>query len=282
MIHETIEIDIAYERYGITHTGNKAVITTYIKESYPDYQDAFHRPLILICPGGGYEHLSPREGEAVALKMLDLGFDAVILRYSLVPDEFPCQLMEAAYAMNYIRSHAKDWDVDPSKIIAAGFSAGGHVAASLGTMYKSPVLDAFLKEELGCSHKEIRPNGMLLGYPVITSGAAAHRPSFERLLGERYDELRDYVSIENRVDADTPKAFIWHTYEDAAVPLENSLLLVNAMRKADVPFEYHIFPKGCHGLGLGTKETASKAGKHLQQEVSVWPELFAEWVEHNI
>lgn len=283
MQHEIYEINIPYEKYGIKHTDNKATITTYIKEMYPDYQDAFNRPLIMICPGGGYEHLSPREGEVIALKMLDLGYNAVILRYSLMPDVYPSQLLEAAYTMHFIREHAAEWDVNPEKIIAAGFSAGGHVAASLGTMWNDELLDTFLKEELKCSHEDVKPNGMLLGYPVITSGEKAHRPSFERLLGEeQYDEVVSQVSLETRVNIDTPKTFMWHTFADGSVPLENSLLFANALRKADVPFEYHVFPKGGHGLGLGTKETATKNGEHIQLEVSVWPELFATWVENNM
>lgn len=280
MLHETVKIDIDYSRYGIKHTEYEPTITTYIKEEYPDYQDRFNRPLIVICPGGGFEHLSPREGEAVAVKMLDMGYNAIILRYSLSPDCYPCQLMEAAYAVKYARDHAKEWDINPDKIIIAGFSAGGYVAASLGTMYAEPVLDEFLSNELKCSHEDIKPNGMLLGYPVISSGEFAHRPSFERLLEKgKYSEMLDYVSLENRVTKDTPKAFMWHTFEDASVPMENSLLFANALRREGVPFEYHVFPKGCHGLGLGTRETASKNGKHFQPEVSVWPDLFATWVK---
>ncbi|MDO5402710.1 MAG: alpha/beta hydrolase [Eubacteriales bacterium] len=283
MKHKTIEIEIDYRRYGIVHSEYKPTITTYIKEQYPDYQDTFNRPLVVICPGGGFEHLSPREGEAIAVKMLDLGYNAVVLRYSLEPDRYPCQLFEAAYTVKYARDHAKEWDINPEKIIVAGFSAGGYVAAGIGTMWNDAVLDKFLKEELKCTHQYIKPDGMLLGYPVITSGEFAHRPSFERLLGaDKYSRLVDYVSLENRVTKDTPKAFMWHTFEDASVPMENSLLFANALRKEGIPFEYHVFPKGCHGLGLGTKETASKNGKHFQPEVAVWPDLFAAWVKSNL
>ena len=108
MIHQTMELDIDYERAGILHKGQKATLTTYIKEMYPGMQKPFHRPMVLICPGGGYEHHSPREGEAVAVKLLSLGMNAAILRYSLIPDEFPCALYEAAYAVRYLREHAKE------------------------------------------------------------------------------------------------------------------------------------------------------------------------------
>ncbi len=282
MIHETTELDIDYERFGIRHSGAKATVTTYIKEMYPDYQNKFNRPLVIICPGGGYEHHSPREGEAVALKMLDFGYNAVVLRYSLAPDEFPCALYEAAYTVDYVRKNAEKWDVDADKIIIAGFSAGGHVAASLATMYDQPELKDFLENGLHCTPDEVRPNGLLLGYSVLTSGDKAHRKSFERLLGERYDELVSSVSLEKRVSPSTPKTFLWHTFTDGSVPVENSLLFAEALRSAGVPFELHIFPSGNHGLGLGTKETDTKDGTHFQPEVYAWTELFKAWVENNI
>ena len=278
MIHENIKIDIDYEKLGIKHKGADAVFTTYIKEMYPDYQNVFERPLVIICPGGGYEHHSPREGEAVALKMLDFGYNAVVLRYSLMPDEFPCALYEAAYTINYVRNHAKEWDINPDKIIIAGFSAGGHVAASLATMYDQPELADFIQNVLHVSPKEVRPDGLLLGYPVITSGKDAHRASFVKLLGENYEKYIDDISLENKVSKDTPESFIWHTFDDNSVPLENTLLLVEALRKNNVKFEYHVFPDGCHGLGLGTKETATKGGKHYQPEVYEWTKLFEQWM----
>lgn len=282
MYHEIIEIDIDYEKFGINHKENKASITTYIKDKFPDYQNAFKRPLVIICPGGGYGHHSPREGEAVALKMLDFGFNALVLRYSLAPNEYPCALYEAAYAIDYARKHADEWDIDPDKIIIAGFSAGGHVAASLGTKYKTKLMEDFAKEELNGTSDSIKPNGMLLGYPVITSGKFAHRGSFEKLLGEKYDELIDEVCLENSVISDTPKTFIWHTFSDGSVPVKNSLLFAEALERAGVPFEMHIFPKGNHGLGLGTKETDTKDGTHYQPEVNVWTDCFNVWVQNNI
>lgn len=281
MIHATHEIDIDYSKFGIEHKGNAATITTYIKDIFPKDQNPFHRPLIVICPGGGYEHHSPREGEAVAIKMLDLGYNAVILRYSLMPNEFPCALYEAAYTMKYVRDHAEEWDVDPDQIIIAGFSAGGHVAASLGTMWNAKELSKFVKEELNVEPAMVKPNGMLLGYSVLTSGEHSHKMSFVRLLGSRYEELVSSVSLENRVTKDTPEAFMWHTFSDGSVPVENSLLFAQALRKNDVKFELHIFPNGNHGLGLGSHETDTKDGNHYQPEVTVWPEMFKTWLDNR-
>lgn len=192
--------------------------------------------------------------------------NAAILRYSLIPDEFPCALYEAAYAVRYLREHAKEWDCDPDKIIIAGFSAGGHVAASLGTMWNSKELEGFVKEYLHTEPEMIRPDGMLLGYPVITSGEKAHRKSFERLLGTRYEQLLESVSLEERVTKDTPQTFLWHTVTDGAVPVENSMLFAQALQKEHIGFELHLFPHGNHGLGLGTRETDTADGTHFSRK----------------
>ncbi len=281
MIHEVIEIDIDYSKLGINHNGNKATITTYIKDMFPDYQNKFYRPFVIICPGGGYEHHSPREAEAIAIKMLDMGYNAAILRYSLMPNIFPCQLYEAAYAVDYIRKHATQWDINPGRIIMAGFSAGGHVAGCLGTLYNNPIMDDFLKL-MQLNNDDIKPNGLMLGYPVITSGDKAHLLSFERLLQDKVTDkdILKLVSVECNVTPDAPPAFIWHTFTDNSVPVENSLMLASAYKKANVNFELHIFPSGAHGLGLGTKETDTKDCKHYCPEVSVWTSLFNTWLNN--
>ncbi len=276
MRHETFEIEIDYERLGLPHCEGKATCTTYLLDSYPEYQGIRKRPLIVICPGGGYNHHSPREGEAIAIKMNNFGFQAVVVRYSLAPNEYPCALYELASVVAMARDKAEEWNVDPDKIIVAGFSAGGHLAASLGNLWK----EEFLSKALGVPAEKIKPNGMLLSYPVITSGEFAHRGSFEKLLGTQYDSLVDKLSLEKLVNKDTPQAFIWHTFEDGSVPVENSLLLADALRKNGVHFELHIFPYGGHGLGLATQETNTKEGNKLQPECAVWPDMFATWVRN--
>ncbi|MDO5382474.1 MAG: alpha/beta hydrolase [Eubacteriales bacterium] len=279
MLHQVYEINLPYEELGLKTPDKPATITTYIKDIFPNDQDPFNRPLIVICPGGGYNHYSPREGEAIAVKMLEMGFNAVVFRYSLMPYVYPTQVYEAAYTMKFVRDHAAEWDVNPDNIIIAGFSAGGHVAACLGTMWNTDLVKSFANNNLGCDCEYVKPNGMLLGYPVITSGEFAHRASFVRMLGDNYEKYLKDVSLEERVSKDTPECFIWHTFEDNSVPLENSLLFVQALRKNNIPFEYHVFPKGCHGLGLGTKETTTKGMNHYQPEVFAWTELFAKWME---
>lgn len=282
MLHETFEIPIDYDGLGLAHDGVRATLTTYVLDSYPDYQAKKERPTVIICPGGGYGHHSPREAEAVAVQMNALGFHALVLRYSLVPNTFPCALYELAWAVNYVRENAKKWDANPDRVIVGGFSAGGHVAASLATMWQDSLVDNFTQKSFGKSGTCVMPNGLLLGYSVLTSGEFAHRESFKRLLGDKYDELLDLVSLEKRVTVNTPKTFLWHTFEDMAVPVENTLLFAGALRKCGVPFELHIFPKGSHGLALGTQETNTKEGNKFQPECSVWTKLFGVWVNNNI
>lgn len=276
MLHETFELQLDYNAMGIVHEGAMPTVTTYILDRYPEYQRPKKRPLVVICPGGGYGHHSPREGEAIAVRMNSLGYQAVVLRYSLAPNEYPCALLELAKTVAMVREHIEDWELDENKIVVAGFSAGGHLAASLGTEWNK----GWISKKLGLMPQQIRPNAMLLSYPVITSGEFAHRGSFEKLLGLQYDALVDKVSLENNIDVDTPPAFIWHTFEDGSVPVENSLLLAKAMREQKVHFELHIFPYGGHGLGLATEETNTKEGNKLQPECAVWPELFATWIKN--
>ena len=164
-----------------------AHLVTYIQE-YSEAMAINDRPLILLCPGGGYTRTSDREAEPMALKFLAMGYHAAVLRYSCAPAEYPTSLKELAYSIKFLREHAKEWHIDPHKIVVEGCSAGGHLAASLGVFWD----EDFLAESQGLSaseHELLRPDGLLLCYPVITSGEFAHRGSFENLLGSRQEEL---------------------------------------------------------------------------------------------
>lgn len=213
---------------------------------------------------------SDREAEPIAIRMNAMGFNACVLRYSIRPATFPTALLELSMAVALIRKNAEQWNVDVNKVIVAGFSAGGHLATSLGVFWNR----RFLSESLGIANDVIKPNGLLLSYPVITSGTYAHKGSFISLLGE------NYVSLEKQVSTDTPPTFLWHTYADNAVPVENSFLFAGAILKNKVPFEMHIYPKGAHGLSLGTEETKGKDHEwNLQPEVANWIEMAGLWIK---
>lgn len=277
MLHTTINITPDYSKAGLNHSGTTSTLTTYILDLDKSVKGDYKRPLILVCPGGGYVHLSSREGEPIAVKMNALGYHACVLRYSLSPDTYPSQLLEAALAVRTIKEHAEEWNVDPDKICICGFSAGAHVAGSLGTMWNREILT----KVLGGDSCDFRPAAQLLCYPVITSGEFAHRGSFTNLIEDK-PELMDTVSLEKNVDDDTVPTFIWHTFEDQAVPVENSLLMSMALRRHSIPQELHIYERGRHGLALATEETNTLDGCTIQPECSGWPELFDTWYRNIV
>lgn len=264
MILKTIDISVE---------GKSATLSGYFLEHIPGVVQG-KRPVVIICPGGGYEHLSPREAEPVALQFQARGFHACVLRYSIAPAVYPQALLELAETVRWVRSHAEEFWVDEEKIIVCGFSAGGHLACSLGVFWQ----EEWLTERLGWDAQLRRPDGMILGYPVITSGEYAHRGSFERLTGGSR-ELEAELCLENRVTQHMPPTFLWHTCEDTSVPVENSLLLAGALRKAKIPMEMHLFPRGPHGLALADAETAidGRDGQ-IQPEVQCWIDLAAAWI----
>ncbi len=272
MIHEIFHLPVNYAQ--TLNGGQEPFLTSYFLENFKTLDPSRTRPVVLVCPGGGYDHLSSREGEAVAIKMTSLGFHAAILNYSLEPMEFPAALCDLAEAVHFLRANAKKYNIDPDKIIICGFSAGGHLAASLGCYWNNKILSDILPYKAD----EIKPNTLILNYPVITSDINfCHKGSIEKALGKNKVQQRDLVSIEKHISKDFPPTFMWHTNEDIAVPAENSLLMANALRNAGVEFEYHLFARGKHGLSLATKETSIPDGSTIEPECSIWPELFCNW-----
>lgn len=267
---------------------SKATLTAYVQqpcEASPT-REMNHppRPSILIFPGGGYEFVSDREAEPIALRFVGLGFPAFVLRYSVAPSRYPQALLEASAATVLLRRRAQEWNLDTNGIAVCGFSAGGHLAASLGTLWNEPVL----RETLGFAPRENRPDAMVLCYAVITAGPNTHAGTFRSLLGENPDPaLLEKLSLEKSVGPDTPPAFLWHTAEDTGVPCENCLLMALALKKAGVPLELHLYHKGSHGLALAGEATLSNDRPELRAaqilpHVAGWPELCAEWMRETL
>jgi acetyl esterase/lipase len=207
------------------------------------------RAAMVICPGGGYGHLAEHEGKGYALWLNEHGVSGFVLRYRLGTHGYrhPRMLEDAARAMRVTRSHAKEWGIDPNRIGIMGSSAGGHLAATLLTHFDAGNSDAADPIE----RESCRPDLGVLCYAVITMGEKAHSGSKKNLLGENPSpDLVAQLSNELHVTAGTPPCFIWVTYEDTTVPLENSLVFAEALRKTGVPFDLHVYQHGKHGMGL--------------------------------
>ncbi|MGN0778000.1 MAG: alpha/beta hydrolase [Aristaeellaceae bacterium] len=225
------------------------------------------RPGILICPGGGYNHLATREAEPVALRFAGMGFITFVLWYHVSPAVFPAQVQDVACAMAHAREHAEEYHLQPDALAVMGFSAGSHVAGSLGVMWQ----EESLWQPLGLTCEQVRPNAMVLGYPVITAGALAHRGSFVHLTGSEDLAVHARYSLEEHVTPSTPPTFLWHTWADQSVPVENTLLFASALRRSGVQGEVHIYPYGSHGAAL-CDETTALVGQHLIPEATGWPQ----------
>lgn len=260
-----------------TDLTNNATLTAYLADNSPEIEPARVRPAVLICPGGGYAFVSDREAEPVALRLLAAGYQALVLRYSVGQNHpYPAALLELATAMQLTRQNAAAWHINPDQIVVAGFSAGGHLAGSLGTSWDGPLLKRY-----GFNAAEVKPNALMLAYPVITAGKFAHRDSFLNLLGPKPDEAAlAAVSLEHQVSPATPPTFLWATVTDDTVPVENTLLFANALQANHVSFELHLFPSGRHGLSLATHETYSQRNAYgIEPVVAQWVPLFTKWVD---
>jgi alpha-L-fucosidase len=224
---------------------------------------------IVICPGGAYQNLAPHEGEPVAKWLNENGVAGFVLKYRIAPRyHHPAPLQDANRAIRTVRARAADWGIDRARIGILGFSAGGHLASSAGTHFDAGKPDAADPIERASS----RPDLMVLVYPVVTMKQFTHAGSKRNLLGENPpDDLVALLSNEEQVTSRTPPAFLIHTMNDAAVPIENSAQFAAALRKAGVPYEFHTFESGPHGFGLGQN----------LPDVSAWPALCANWLRRH-
>ena len=222
--------------------------------------DSRPRPAMLVVPGGGYSCVCrATEGLPIAERFYALGFQTFILDYRVAPHRFPEPQQDILRAIKLIRAHATDWNVLPDNIAAVGFSAGGHLVASAGILHGE--IDANAGDQ--ADNVSGRPDATILCYAVISAHEGeGHGGSFECLLGDQLDAQREAISLHQRVTADTPPAFVWHTTTDQLVPWLNSVLYADALRRHGVPCSEHIFPCGQHGMQLG----------YGRDELSHWPE----------
>ncbi len=221
-------------------------------------------PAVMVFPGGAYSHRADHEGACVAEEFNKRGFHSFVVHYRVAPDRYPAPFLDAVAAVRHVRNNADEYGVRRDGIAVCGFSAGGHLAASLG-IFKGDD-DAGIPGKL---LESSRPDAMILCYPVISFEKYTHEGSVRNLLGECVTpQARRKFSWFRHVEKKTPPAFLWHTSDDSAVPVQNSLLLANALRRNSIPFELHVFPSGPHGLGLAKQNP----------RISQWTELASGWL----
>lgn len=204
---------------------------------------------IVICPGGGYGGLAAHEGPGYAEYLSQQGITCFVLKYRLGSKGYrhPAMLNDAARAVRLVRAEAAKWKIDPHRVAIMGSSAGGHLASTLLTHFDAGKPDDADPVERQSS----RPDLGILCYAVISMGEYTHAGSKKNLLGENPDpKLVELLSNEKQVTKDTPPCFVWSTWEDKAVKVENSLQFVEALQSANVPFDFHVYQKGPHGIGL--------------------------------
>ncbi len=244
---------------------DKPTLTVFLPKSNPTQTG------VLICPGGGYTYLAMRhEGYAIAEWLNDRGIAAFVLKYRLGPRYHnPIELDDAKQGMRYVRSRAQQFGILEDRIGVWGFSAGGHLASTLGTHFDGGASTSDDPVERASS----RPDFMILSYPVITmQEGITHQGSRDNLLGKNpsASEVED-MSNELHVTPDTPPAFLFATTDDNTVPVMNSVLFYSALVKAGVPAELHLFQTGPHGTGL------AQGFPYLR----IWPDLLERWLQLN-
>lgn len=272
---ETKTIDL-YTHFGLADRGGSGGrLTVWTTRTPAGVSPRRRRPAALILPGGGYAHISQRESEPVTLRFAARGWVPFVLEYSVAPARFPVQLREAALAMRYIRESAGELEVDPGAVAALGFSAGGHLCGTLGTMFDAPEVADVAPASL------LRPDALGLCYPVAVSWGETHAASFENLTGGD-GALAARLSLDKLVRGDMPPVYLWATRDDNSVPCRNTLELAQALDRAGVDFALKVYRHGKHGLATADAMAFSTGDMPpFSPEISRWPEEMMAFFEES-
>ena len=268
-------------------------LQAYWLDNSTEFQTNRRRPIVIVCPGGGYRATSDREAEPIALRFLARGCHAAVLRYTVLAP-FPAPMLDLARAIVAVRQRAAERWVDPERVSVCGFSAGGHLAAALGVKWDKPELHS----ALGVSPEAIRPNALILGYAVIdletvvrpapvidpqTGRSGPDTGIVASVFGEPQppEELLAAWRLDEHVSPATPPTFMWHTAADQVVPAANALRFAAALDAHRVPYELHIFQTGGHGLALADETTDTDDGHLINREAQAWVDLALRWLKRQ-
>ena len=281
---ECNKVDL-YEYFGVEKPEGARCTLEYClhSESEKYYPNRIH-PAMISVAGGGYSDIYELEGAPISAAYFGKGYQMFNLQYSVAPLNYPTQLIEGAMAVAYIRKNAKKLRVKPDSIAAAGFSAGGHFVGMMGNLTGEPEVKAALGEDAALA----RPDAVILGYPVITSGEYAHNGSIRNLTGGNA-ELAEKVSLEKCVTSASSPAFLWCTRDDELVPAQNTLLMALAYQQAGVPYTLHVYESGPHGMGLANRLTTStlktptpdNVNNHIKPSMQTWFDMSVTWLEQH-
>ena len=243
-------------------------------KAYLPYNNDTNADAILICPGGGYYNVCDgHEGEGIAIAFAAKGYRTFVLNYSVKEEaKFPTPLIEASLAMAYVKENAEEYGLNSERVFVMGFSAGGHLAGSLGTLWHKDWLNAHLDIPYG----QNRPKAMILSYPVLAYFPETHLGTFQRAVGEEEltEENTREISLEKQVDGEhTVPAFLWHTMDDSCVHVENTLRMLTALRRHGVYAEAHLFPHGNHGVGTADRVVYGADAQKLDQRLKSWVDM---------
>lgn len=270
------KIDL-YEHFGFKRSGHEqGYLTTYARPLHSEDIPGKKRPSMLVIAGGGYQIVSNREKECVALEFLRQGYNCFVLDYSVEPCSYPSQILEAALSMLYIRDTASQFATDENHVAAIGFSAGAHLTAMLSSIS----VNDDMRRLLGNRVDNAQPNAAVLCYGVLAyDNANTHISTFTIVSDGGKVELSkvDPISL---VSSKTAPTFLWHTADDVVVPFTNSVKYALALKDNGVPFELHVFESGVHGLSIATEETACNADG-VNVGAQQWVKLALNWLSDN-
>ncbi len=263
-----------YEYFGLARNGGKGgFLTCFLHDNSPEMNVNRKYPGMLVFPGGAYAFCSDREAEPIAETYYANGYNVFVLRYSLAPDvKYPTQLCEAAMAMAYIRRNAKEQFTDGKHVCSIGFSAGGHLCASLSILFGVEDIEKIT----GVSPQEARPDAAVLSYAVINEDG--HADSIQNLVGDNAS-LRPIVTLDKQLTENTPPLFIWHTTSDACVNVINAFQIAMAANEKGVPYSLHIFERGAHGLSIANSTVCGAEWfVDCSSSVKEWVALSLSWL----